>query len=407
MKSAMTIQSGMGMLLMGCSMIGRAGAATPTAAYEVSLVQPEQKAWVSGYWGYNAPKLVYDGKHYYSVGLTGVEEAKSQGVLYELEGGEWIKGFECPINYQPPLLLLDSQKRLIFIHSVMNSRPVILRAQGPGDFRNLQPIEVSSEIKAAGYIGAAIHKDLLILGYIGKRVYDFCVITCDLKTGNWSSERMLAPEQRKTIPYTTWMYPCIWPDVGGFHLLVVNASGYKNLYDRVHYLFLPYDLQAGAIRPELVQSIDTIEDRLAFSMALWKDASDGAMVAAVLYSPTTRSQIIQVWRRDTRTGQWSKSEPGEGYIAGLYQVPGEPNTIWLPVTHGDGLLLYRSIDKCRTWLPVQLPDFGAAGVTGVAGFLYVLNPTSGSVLEGGPAAVFSTSGPRGYAHWFVKFHLPD
>lgn len=33
--------------------------------------------------------------------------------------------------------------------------------------------------------------------------------------------------------------------------------------------------------------------------------------------------------------------------------------------------------------------------------------TSGSALEGVPAAVFSTYGPNGYAHWFVKFHISE
>ena len=319
--------------------------------------------------------------------------------------GKWIKGYECPINYQPPMLLLDSQKRLILIHSVMNAKPVILRAKVAGDCKNFEPLEVSSEINMAGYIGAAIHNDLLILGYLGKRGYDFCVITCDLKTGKWSPQVMLAPQQRDKIPYTTWLYPCIWPDQDGFHLLVANHSGYKNLYDRVHYMFLPYDLKVGDLKTELVQCIDTFEDRMAFSMALWKDASDGAMMATVLYSPTNRAQLFQVFRRDARTGKWSKSEPGKGYVASLYQDPGDPNTVWVPVTDGGGVVLYRSTDKSQSWLVTQLPDFGVAGVTGAAGFLYGISPTSGSVIEGGPAAVFSTYGPGGYSHWFVKFHV--
>ena len=33
-----------------------------------------------------------------------------------------------------------------------------------------------------------------------------------------------------------------------------------------------------------------------------------------------------------------KSEPGEGYVASLYQVPGEPNTVWVPVTDGSGVV---------------------------------------------------------------------
>ena len=36
-------------------------------------------AWVSSYWGYNAPKLVYDGESYYTVALWGAEQATARG----------------------------------------------------------------------------------------------------------------------------------------------------------------------------------------------------------------------------------------------------------------------------------------------------------------------------------------
>ena len=74
------------------------------------------------------------------------------------------------------------------------------------------------------------------------------------------------------------------------------------------------------------------------------------------------------------------------------------------MTDGGGVVLYRSTDNGRSWQASQAPDFRAAGVTGAAGFLYGISPTSGSVIEGGPAAVFSTYGSGGYTHWFVKFH---
>lgn len=41
-------------------------------------------AWVSSYWGYNAPKLVYDGDSYYTVALWGPEQATAQGALSTL-----------------------------------------------------------------------------------------------------------------------------------------------------------------------------------------------------------------------------------------------------------------------------------------------------------------------------------
>jgi hypothetical protein len=71
--------------------VSSALAEAPAVTYDLSLIQPEQKAWVSGYWGYNAPKLVYDGTNYYSASLTGVEEANSRGVVYKRAEGKWVK----------------------------------------------------------------------------------------------------------------------------------------------------------------------------------------------------------------------------------------------------------------------------------------------------------------------------
>ncbi len=137
MKPSKTIKAGILVTAVLC-MASSAQAGGPKATYELLLIQPEQKAWVSGYWGYNAPKLVYDGRHYYSANLIGLEEAESRGVVYKLEDGKWIKGYECPINYQPPMLLLDSQKRLILIHSAMNARPVDPAGKGCGRFQELR-----------------------------------------------------------------------------------------------------------------------------------------------------------------------------------------------------------------------------------------------------------------------------
>ena len=41
-------------------------------SYELAKID-EGVAWVSSYWGYNAPKLVYDGESFYTVALWGGE----------------------------------------------------------------------------------------------------------------------------------------------------------------------------------------------------------------------------------------------------------------------------------------------------------------------------------------------
>ena len=42
--------------------------------------------WASAYWGYNAPKLVYDGDSFYTVGYWGEEQA-TRSLRQKLSGG--------------------------------------------------------------------------------------------------------------------------------------------------------------------------------------------------------------------------------------------------------------------------------------------------------------------------------
>ena len=43
-------------------------------------------SWVSPYWGYNTPKIVFDGKTYYTVGLWGMKPESAEGA--PLDSGE-------------------------------------------------------------------------------------------------------------------------------------------------------------------------------------------------------------------------------------------------------------------------------------------------------------------------------
>ena len=61
-------------------------------SYELTKID-EGTAWVSSYWGYNAPKLVYDGDSFYTVALWGEERATATGALYKFQDGHWEKGY--------------------------------------------------------------------------------------------------------------------------------------------------------------------------------------------------------------------------------------------------------------------------------------------------------------------------
>ena len=97
--------------------------------YELSKID-QGTAWVSSYWGYNTPKLVYDGEAYYTVALWGDAQATATGVVYGNRDGQWEKGYSWEgLNYQPGMLLLDADQRLVLIYPRINEGPVILRSR--------------------------------------------------------------------------------------------------------------------------------------------------------------------------------------------------------------------------------------------------------------------------------------
>jgi hypothetical protein len=74
------------LLLSGVSAQGQAD-----VTYELSKID-EGTAWVSSYWGYNTPKLVYDGEAFYTVALWGDEQATATGAVYGKRDGQWKRG---------------------------------------------------------------------------------------------------------------------------------------------------------------------------------------------------------------------------------------------------------------------------------------------------------------------------
>ena len=70
-------------IVWGTALLCPVARAETDVSYEISKVA-EGTAWVSSYWGYNAPKLIYDGNHYYTVGLWGARRATTRPPLESL-----------------------------------------------------------------------------------------------------------------------------------------------------------------------------------------------------------------------------------------------------------------------------------------------------------------------------------
>lgn len=395
---------GLGLLLLAAALT----AAEPTGAAaqvrcRLSKID-EGHVWVTPYWGYNAPHLVYDGEAFYAVGLWGEQEAESRGAVYrsDQDGKRWTRGFTWDTNYQPPLLLLDSERRVLLISPQAGSKPKIFRAQARGKIQEFTPIAVPDTIPRAGYVGAGIYNDRLVLAYNGstatdpvRGTYDFSVAWLDLKTLRWSEPVVVAPAQRAQEPWTTWLYPVVQPDADGIHVLV-NNNPRGSVYDRAWYLVVPWEARPGyQPRPERVAPADTARDFI-IHMDYMHRQPDGTIYVTGRYQPAPGTPVqLALYRRDAATGQWSERKidetPGSdvNFLHGaITQLPGDPHRLWVLAAYSTELRLYRSSTRGDTWQRVELPDFKPYGWT-AASYLYLIYPSSGSVTPPGLCANFN------------------
>ena len=378
-------------LLAGC-----AGAGWTQVDVQLAKID-EGVAWVSPYWGYNAPKLVFDGAAYYTVGLWGAEQATAQGALYKRANGQWQRGYTWDgLNYQPGLLLLDRQQRLILIYPTLNGPPVLLRAVEPGQIDRFERLPAPPTSKA-GYMGAGIYEERLVIGYIGDpATYTFQLAVLDLDAQTWSGPFVLAPAQRRDEPFTTWLYPIVQPDATGIHLLVSNQPDPTARYDRILYMHLPYAPTAQP-QPEVLA-----HGAMAFGEAMLQ-TPDGHIYVTGQYQPSaTATNQLYIFQRDPQTQTWRGQPLSAAQVAALFHAP---DGLWLPSTYGSQLRLYHSEDGGAHWNAQPLPDLAEHGLVATF-FMHGLSAASGSLPPPVPTVVFSAGVHPNYQLWFAQF-APD
>ncbi len=396
------VSCGWFVLLVGVLLLTTQGNAMD---FELSRIDTGE-ASVSPYWGYNAPKLVFDGDHFYTVGRWGPHQDAARGVVYRSGSDGWEVFLEWEgLHHQPGMVLLDSQRRLVLIHARREAGPLILHQRQRGDPRGFARIALPDGLDRAGYIGAAVDGDRLVLGYIGAPgQYSFNVAWVDLDTGTWSGPFLLAREQRSKKPWTTWLYPLIVPDGDGFHLVVSNNAYRSPYYNRINYLNVLYRHPSSAVA-EVVSEVSPWTGNLAFAQAIWR-SHGGALFVTVTHQPEGGKNQLLVYRRDPNTGHWEAVTAGSAGIAAVFQNMGHPGQMWMSSTSGPALRLYRGEDEGRRWSAVSLGCFEGYGLRNTF-FLYGITLASGSLLPDEPCAVFSSGINPNLELWFVRFHTSD
>ena len=370
-------------------------------SYELSKID-EGVAWVSSYWGYNAPKLIHDGDSYYTVALWGAEQATGAGGPYKFQDGTWRRGYAWDdLNYQPGMLLLDNQRHLILIYPRINDSPVVLRSRAPGDIDHFEAIPVPAAIDKAGYMGAGIHDDRVALGYIGDPdTFSFAVAWLDLATRTWSGPHIIAPAQRQREPWTTWLYPIVQPDAEGIHLAVSNNADLSSYYDRTLYMHILYD-RPDDVQVEQVARVEPWTENISFGEAMWR-TPDGAVYITGQFKAQGEANQLYIYRRDPQTQAWSGQPISSAQVAAVFHNPDDPARLWMSSTYGSELRLYNSSDEGITWERTALPDFSDHGLVSTF-FLHGITASSGSVMPPVPTFVFSAGPHPNYQLWLAQF----
>lgn len=225
---------------------------TPSAAGQAQEIA-RGTSWVSPYWGYSAPKLVFDGTRYYTPLLWGMSPNEARWAIAAHADGSWKVSTEHAGVYQPPVLLLDAEKRLIVIHNLEEKPPVILRAKSAGDAEQFDVIAPPADVANSYYIGAAIRGNRVYLACVTIPSYSMLLTSLDLATGAWTPARVIAEGQIETKPKTAWTYPILVPVDGGVHVVASNCpdGGDGNTYNQLWHCFVPDDA-AGEISKSMI-----------------------------------------------------------------------------------------------------------------------------------------------------------
>lgn len=347
-------------------------------------------SWVSPYWGYNAPKLVFDGKAYYTAGLWGAKPESAKALLYKYEGATWRKGARFSNVYQPITMAVDRTGRLIIAHAEQSAPLRLYRSKTPGDIADLERLPSPADMENAYYISIALQDEVLFLAYISTPDYSMFLQALNLTSLQWTPSSLVCRGQTEKKPKTAWTYPILYPTLEGLHLIASNSpdGGEGNTYNQVWHLFYAQDAQEPAVREMLAESpvghnafgMDFVADNAGrlhllfnWNQHVYGDPLPAGSLAAGLYY-AWRDPVMEKWRK-TRLGPVS--------TAGFLELGEE-----LAVVAAQNVIyrLNSREDNPVTGTMLWEPD----SITGMPGFIDTLSRASGSISSEGIALVMDS-----------------
>jgi hypothetical protein len=374
----------------------------------VERISLDGSTWTSATWGYTSPKLLYDGGRVYAVNMVGAGPGKDVARLYWRDAGGWHTGADISPMYQPATMLLDAAGHInVFVTETAG--PVHhWRSLRPRDVTEFAEVPVPRpESFRYGYLGVGTDGKMIALCGVDE-TYSMWFAVKPSVDRPWRRPRRIVPSQKATPPWTSPVYPVVIPDGNVVHVIYSNSpdGGVHNTYNRVEHVAC--DMRTGRVAHREVVAEGPVGE-MTYGVDALK-GSDGTLYA--LY--------------EAGAYVYGGKRPDISERAGLFCAALRPGGVWERVritpTPGNGQLFLDSVgtlhaflttstntlhfvssDSGRAWAPAADP----VAWDGSGAFLYVMKPSSGSVItdtvRGVQAEARATPPPGGKSQYPLDY----
>lgn len=343
----------------------------------VETITTSGTTWTASTWGYNTPKLLYDGHKLYAVALVGRGPKKDVARLFWRDAFGWRQGADLAPVYQPATILLDAEGHINVFCTNSGERGLHWRSKRPGDVREFEEIALPDAAKFGyGYLGVGRRQNLLALAGLDNQ-YRMWITTKASADTPWRAPALLADSLLGPPPRRSPVYPVVLPDEHGVHVVYSNSpdGSTHNTYNRVEYAF--FDPAKGRVaRHETI--VEGPIGEMTYGLDALNDPDGGVSViyfaGIPVYGPPQTDQQAR------RGIYFAHRDPAGGWT--VHRVTASTGTAQLH-RDGDGALSifestsagyfrHRSSDGGKSWKR----DASVAWDGGA--FLYLIKPNSGS-----------------------------
>jgi hypothetical protein len=370
---------------------GPASPAAPAAPQEIARTE----TWVSPLWGYNTPKIAYDGQEWFAAGMRSADTKSGEALVYRNGGGGWKELAALPGPYQPPTVGVDGTGRLLVAYTRLNAPVRLMRSTTRANGGAFDALPAPPGMENAYYIGMGVKGALLWLAWIDAPDNTTRIARLDAEKGLWTTPTVLMAGQTKEKPKTAWVYPILYPARdGGLHFAASNApdGGEGNTYNEVWYLHFP----KGVLEPDIRERVaGTVMGTVCFCTDLAEDEQGQPHLAFmhnmhVYGGPLPAGAGMPgLWhaRRGNDARGWILAPLGEPGIAGFTTAGGK----LCAFLAGNGAVLRRTWRETEKDWSAPEPMVAIGRAPSGPGFLDTLSASSGGPDAPGPA--FISDGP--------------